>query len=225
MDRKRAWERLASCAAGLAVLAGCSRTGLVDLGRGRTPDETTTPGVDAGTDPPVVTDAGPDAQVLLDSGTPPVTTSKPPPTRVPNCTPSEEICNGKDDDCDGQVDEDLPSIPCAGGGDRYCVAGRMSACPTRCDACVPGSERVCFLSYCDFWAVQTCAADGKSFGVCREHRVPAECKAVASAHKDSPELEQCCIDNGYCCHDEHDLDNDGNREEMLGNCDEVSCTE
>src|SRR6185436_11170782 len=158
---------------------------------------------------------------------PPLVTKPPekPPVTVPNCTPTDETCNGEDDDCNGEVDDGLPSIPCAGGGERYCVAGRYSACPTRCDACIPGSERVCFLSYCDFWAVQTCAADGKSFGPCREHNVPPECKEVARAHKDSPELEQCCVDNGYCCHDEHDLDHDGNTSEMLGSCDEVSCTQ
>lgn len=141
----------------------------------------------------------------------------------PNCVPHDETCNGKDDDCNGQVDDGIAPVPCPGGGERYCVAGRMSACPTRCETCVPGSERVCFLSYCTYWAAQVCAADGRSFGVCRERSVPSECRSVAEQHKDSPELEQCCIDNGYCCRDEYDLDNDGNRSEMLGQCDDVSC--
>jgi hypothetical protein len=28
------------------------------------------------------------------------------------CSPQLEVCNGKDDDCDGKVDEDIPSVPC-----------------------------------------------------------------------------------------------------------------
>jgi hypothetical protein len=144
----------------------------------------------------------------------------PPPAE---CIPEQELCNGRDDDCNGRVDDDLAPIPCPGGGERWCIAGRYSACPTRCDLCIPGSERVCFLSYCTYWATQTCAADGRSFGTCREHEVPPECESTADRHKSSRELEQCCIDKGYCCLDEHDIDRDGNRSEMLGACGEVSC--
>jgi hypothetical protein len=142
---------------------------------------------------------------------------------VPNCTPTTETCNGKDDDCNGQVDDGVPPIPCAGGGSQYCVAGGFSACPQRCETCIPGSERVCFLSYCTYWATQKCAADGRSFGTCRERHVPAACASASDRYKESPELEQCCIDHGYCCHDDYDLDRDGNTDEMLGSCDEVSC--
>jgi hypothetical protein len=99
----------------------------------------------------------------------------------------------------------------------------MSACPARCETCLPGSERVCMLSYCTFWGIQTCTADGRSFGRCREHEPPPECRDIAREHRDSRELEQCCLDNGYCCLDRHDLDGDGNRSEMLGRCDEVLC--
>jgi hypothetical protein len=138
------------------------------------------------------------------------------------CTVSEEICNGKDDDCDGQIDE-VPPIPCEGGGQRFCVAGTWSQCPKRCDTCMPGTQRICFLSYCKYWAVQTCAADGKSFGKCREDDAPPECAKIADKQQYSAALEQCCLDNGYCCLDEFDLDNDGNTNEMLGNCAELSC--
>jgi hypothetical protein len=171
-------------------------------------------------------------RIPLPDGAPPAvpaaSTTPPPSVEVPNaqsphCTPSTETCNGKDDDCNDRVDDGIPPVPCSGGGQQYCVAGRLSACPSRCDACVPGSERVCFHSYCTFWAVQACTADGKSFGICRETRVPSECADVSDRYHESPQLEQCCIDKGYCCHDEFDLDHDGNRSEMLGSCDEVSC--
>ena len=69
------------------------------------------------------------------------------PEAPPACQPQPETCNGVDDDCDGTVDEDLPAIPCPNGGGRYCVAGRYSDCPRRCDVCVPGSKRACLTSY------------------------------------------------------------------------------
>lgn len=141
----------------------------------------------------------------------------------PRCVPVEETCNGIDDDCNGQVDDGIAPVPCPGGGFRYCVGGRSSACPTRCEVCVPGSQRVCFISYCLYWGTQTCAADGRSFGPCREQRPPSACDAIARAEGASPELERCCIDHGYCCLDAYDLDVDGNRGDVLGSCGGVSC--
>jgi hypothetical protein len=138
------------------------------------------------------------------------------------CEPTPEECNGRDDDCNGAVD-DVPAEPCPGGGFRFCVAGRSSECPKRCEVCVPGSGRVCQNPFCTFWGEQECAADGQGFGPCREADPPPPCAGVARKHQQSKELEQCCIDEGYCCLDEHDLDQDGNRKEMLGNCRDVTC--
>ncbi len=138
------------------------------------------------------------------------------------CVPSEEICNGVDDDCDGDVDE-VPPVACPGGGEQYCVGGAMSACPERCEACMPGSERICFVSFCKHWGVQTCTADGKSFGKCKEEDPPPECAAVAEDEKYSKAVEQCCLDAGYCCRDTFDLDGDGDTGDMLGECEEVLC--
>ena len=54
--------------------------------------------------------------------------------------PRAETCNGRDDDCDGTIDEDLPPIPCYGGpdgtqgvgtcrgGTRSCVDGQLGPC-------------------------------------------------------------------------------------------------
>ena len=149
---------------------------------------------------------------------------RPPVEAGPGCIPQPETCNGIDDNCDGRVDEDQPAIPCPNGGSRYCVAGRYSECPRRCEVCIPGSERECFTSYCLYWGTQTCASDGRSFGPCKETIPPAVCKPVVDkVQKRSPELEQCCIDHGMCCRDEFDLDNDGDTNDMIGRCDSVMC--
>jgi hypothetical protein len=199
----------------LLIASACGRTplGLEDGELFEPPaDDAAEPGVDAR--------SFPDAPVLPDAAP-----ADPPPDSVPpGCEPSEEICNGSDDDCDGRVDE-VPPIPCPGGGERYCVAGRMSQCPRRCDVCIPGSARVCFLSYCKYWATQECSADGRSFGTCHEQDPPPACRRIANDKKYSRELEQCCLDNGYCCLDEFDLDRDNNRNELLGNCEEILCSE
>jgi hypothetical protein len=158
-----------------------------------------------------------DMSPVMDAGASSVPLEQP-----PRCEPTPEACNGRDDDCNGAVD-DLPAQACPGGGSRFCVAGRLSECPKRCEVCVPGSVRVCQNPFCTFWGEQECAADGQGFGNCREANPPPECAAIARERGESRELEQCCIDNGYCCLDEHDIDRDGNRREMLGACRDIAC--
>lgn len=188
---------------GLAVL-GCSRTS-VGVPERPALDSGAMPAMDAARPPPG-RDAGPD----------------PPDVPVVPCTPVAETCNGADDDCNGAVD-DLAPVACEAGGASFCVAGRMSACPTRCDVCVPGSTRACFTSLCTYWGDESCTADGRSFGRCRERSVPSGCESVAQSSHDSPALEQCCIDQGFCCRDQFDLDGDGDSRESVGTCDGASC--
>jgi hypothetical protein len=230
------------------ALAGCSRSGLFwsetsdDDGYGSTQGDSAlgdaapptfdgavppTSASDAALPPPAGPDAAPTAPTSGPDPTTPVPTTDPPTmppptTPPPGCVPHEEVCNGVDDDCDGQIDE-LQGVPCPGGGTRYCIAGRLSECPRRCETCMPGSERVCFLSYCTFWALQTCTADGRGFSACREETVPNECRHAVHGTRKTRELEQCCLDNGYCCMDDFDLDEDGITREMIGQCDEVRC--
>jgi hypothetical protein len=149
----------------------------------------------------------------------------PPPPPVdagPICHPQPEICNGIDDDCNGLIDDGLPAIPCPNGGERYCIAGTYSECPRRCEVCVPGSQRECFTTLCTFWGTETCASDGRSFGPCRESRVPEACKSITDTMKYTADLEMCCLAQGLCCKDTWDLDNDPTTE-MLGRCDSVTC--
>ena len=202
----------------LLCVAACARTGLYpgELSESDTASNggsASTAGVGGQPAKPTPTSMPP----LLDAGAPNVPVEQP-----PQCEPSPEECNGRDDDCNGAVD-DLKAQACPGGGFRFCLAGRLSECPKRCEVCVPGSVRVCQNPFCTFWGEQECAADGQGFGNCREADPPPECDAIARKHQESRELEQCCIDNGYCCLDEHDVDGDGNRREMLGACGDIAC--
>jgi hypothetical protein len=226
----RGWSRVFGAVL-LLLAAACARTGLLpgDLSEDDEP---------VGTGGSSSTSSGGSSSVPIKGGTPmaPVPVAgmagKPqlpqagqPSTPIgdpPTCEPSTEECNGRDDDCNGAVD-DLPAAPCDGGGFRFCVAGRLSECPKRCEVCVPGSVRICQNPFCTFWGEQECAGDGQGFGGCREADPPPECASIARKKGDSPELEQCCIDNGYCCLDEHDLDDDGKHNEMLGACTDIAC--
>jgi len=227
---RAAASRLVVTAGALAGLVACARTGLDPWDLDPSVDDQVTGGTGGSSPEPLpdASTAGMPADAAADSPTPPdaMDPTVPPdpddPDEPPPCMPVAETCNGRDDDCNGQVDE-LPGEPCPGGGFRYCVAGRFSECPRSCEVCVPGSVRICQNSYCTFWGEQECAADGQSFGPCRESHPPPRCAGIARREHASPELEQCCIDDGYCCLDQHDLDHDGNRREMLGACDGVRC--
>jgi len=192
----------------LVAVVACARTDLdpsdLEVGESRVPNTASDASVEDVEVP--VEDAAVDVEIPIE------------------CEPSAEECNGVDDDCNGEVD-DVPPIPCPDGGFQYCVAGHFSGCPTRCDACVPGSETICFVSYCYFWGVQTCASDGKSLSGCVEEPPPSACRDIASEHQKSRQLEQCCVDQGHCCKDDFDLDGDGDRNDYVGNCSEVVCGE
>jgi hypothetical protein len=199
----------------VAVATGCGRTAL------EPPDDRSR--ADAATDRPIdrPADAPLDLPAERMDAPPDLPIEHPPDSAV--CVPKDEVCNGVDDNCDGRVDEDQPPIPCPNGGNRVCVGGNYSECPKRCQVCVPNSKRTCITSFCTFWGSQTCMEDGMGFSGCKESAAPPECRAVANKMMRSRELEMCCIENGFCCVDEFDLDGDHDTTEMLGRCESVTC--
>ncbi len=50
----------------------------------------------------------------------------------PGCNPTAEVCNGRDDDCDDVIDEDLPTVRCGVG-----------ACAREIPGCIGGAAAVC----------------------------------------------------------------------------------
>jgi len=158
--------------------------------------------------------------------------------------PSEEICgDGLDNDCNGFVDDrcdedGTPSDDTPEGdgpeGDRPGDEdgtpegdepeiddlppddGRPPGC-----LCVPGAVRYCDTPvYCN-WGRQECAADGMRWGACREVAPPLICAFISSWY--SPEGQACCAASGFCCQDYHDLDFDGDNQESMGTCTDITC--
>ncbi|MEI8255201.1 MAG: MopE-related protein [Deltaproteobacteria bacterium] len=77
-------------------------------------------GTDGGSDVPVGTDGGADVPVGTDGGD----------TGI--CVPTAEACNGRDDNCNGMVDEGLGTSTCGVGECRHtvpnCLAGATQTC-------------------------------------------------------------------------------------------------
>ena len=70
-----------------------------------------------------------------------------------------DVCDGVDNNCNGRVDDQV------GGGNCACVAGTQRACYDA--AAVTAGVGPCRMG------TQTCAADGRSWGVCAGEVVPA----------------------------------------------------
>ena len=69
------------------------------------------------------------------------------PVCVGDVAPTPEVCNGADDDCDAQVDEEIPPAgPCDAGGIGACAAGLLTCVEAEL-RCVPlegaGEDEVC----------------------------------------------------------------------------------
>ncbi len=103
---------------------------------------------------------------------------------APACVPQTEVCDNKDNDCDGKIDEELAqdcSTTC-GSGQRTCVAGvwnsaacpktpnnsDASACGTSCDKCASTAlaNGVCQGGSCRLVCKETCSGQAEGCGDC-----------------------------------------------------------
>jgi hypothetical protein len=58
----------------------------------------------------------------------------------PGCNPTAEVCNGRDDDCDEAIDEDLPAVSCGVGACARTIPGCIGGEAAECNPFTPSSE-------------------------------------------------------------------------------------
>jgi len=125
--------------------------------------------------------------------------------------PQNETCDGLDNNCNGETDEDIYR-PCAsncGAGVEECVEGFWINCTAGSCECEPGETRLCPQEPCG-WGLEECLHDGTGWsGECFGRDVREE---ICNAHDDncSCDWEQYAIDPesvGYC-YEEIDEDED-----------------
>ncbi len=153
------------------------------------------------------------------------------------CVPGVEACNGLDDDCDGQTDEDFPALgaacadgegPCQVSGTRVCAAdgvgtvcdvvagaGDVETCNGVDDDCdgqtdedFPGVGEPCTagVEACAVEGTIVCAADGESAAcdaVARE-AAPETCNGLdddcdGATDEDFPTLGDACTAGAGAC--------------------------
>ncbi len=102
-------------------------------------------------------------------------------------------------------------LNCEDDGSPYTITG---------ECCIPGAWRYCSTEHA-LWGIHYCEEDGEAWGVCSEVTIPADCVHVDGWF--SPDIEACCIEQGFCCQDTWDLDADEDLWESLGDCTDIVC--
>jgi len=205
-------------------------TGIPDLPDAGSPDADAvvaeTVGPDTNADTPAAADV--DAQAEVETG--------------PSCVPTAELCNGADDDCDGETDEDFPDLgaSCDGddpggcaGGIWVCAAdGSAAVCDeaawpdcSNADPCIastPVEDPATCAVTCEDTPIAPCCGNGVlEDGETCDGDCPANCDDGASCTTDNQtgSAETCDIACTYEVGTDDGSDTDG---DALTDCEEVT---
>jgi len=129
----------------------------------------------------------------------------------PQAGAGPEVCNGKDDDCDGLTDEDLGSTSCGLGACLHTVANCSNGAPVLCDPLAGATPETCNGKDddCDSLADEDLGSTSCGLGVCLhtvpncDNGAPVLCDpfAGASAEVCGDLLDSDCdgqLNNGSC---------------------------
>ena len=140
--------------------------------------------------------------------------------------PQPEVCDGKDNNCDGQIDEGLSGSTCTaqcGSGIQACENGMETACKVlvknaeictdgidnNCDGLIDSQDPACQMGCMTIACGDTCCATGSKCcgdGTCpaADGSCPTDCQNVTCGNK-------CCEGGSTCC-------SDGSCPDFLGLC-------
>ncbi|HEV8699662.1 MAG TPA: MopE-related protein [Candidatus Polarisedimenticolia bacterium] len=126
--------------------------------------------------------------------------------RTTPCVPAPELCNRRDDDCDGVVDDNLGTTTCGTGTCSRTVDNCVDGFPQTCTPGAPGTETCNGLDDdCDGTTDEGFDVDGDGFTTCA-----GDCNdGVASIHPGAPEVCNGLDDNCNQVIDEGGPDSDG----------------
>ncbi|MEO0815591.1 MAG: hypothetical protein AAFY60_22215, partial [Myxococcota bacterium] len=109
--------------------------------------------------------------------------------------PSAEVCDGFDNDRDGDIDEDTAGEPCGEGGTTRCIAGSIV-----CNECTPGTTRSEDCG-CEVERTDICNDAGRwvngSCGSCDE--VPLSCLEAGACVPGTTRIRRCDQCTGPDC--------------------------
>lgn len=110
----------------------------------------------------------------------------------PVCAPAEEICDGKDNDCDGEIDEGCePEPEC---GDGFCAPDEdCDVCPTDCGECAQTGCHGLWIRFQDWSAVESCKSWNAN-GTQKDYVGSADLPATGWLHTKSGACSVTCYD-------------------------------
>ncbi|MEO1482319.1 MAG: hypothetical protein AAFU77_09460 [Myxococcota bacterium] len=140
--------------------------------------------------------------------------------------PSEEVCDGFDNDRDGEIDEGMGGAPCGDGGTLRCIAGNeicneCTAGETRQGDCPCGVERTDLCNDVGRWVEGSCGGCDETPISCLDAGacVPGTTRIRRCDSCTGPDCGATCVGAEFVCTDTCEWEQVGACEAMNPSCD------